>query len=115
MALGFAKHTGRLGVCSDTTGPGAVHMLNGLYDASFDGAPVVALTGLTFHDLSGVHYQQGLDTTKLKQDVAFYNVEVTGLEHGPAIRSAFASRKAALVEAWVDADENPVKPDELTA
>ena len=42
-------------------------------------------------------------------------VAVTGPEHGPAIRSAFASRKAALVEAWVDADENPVKPDELTA
>jgi pyruvate dehydrogenase (quinone) len=56
MASGFAKHTGRLGVCIGTTGPGAVHLMNGLYDAALDGAPVVALTGLTFHDLRGVRY-----------------------------------------------------------
>ena len=51
MASGFAKHTGQLGVCVGTTGPGAVHLLNGLYDAHMDGAPVVAITGMTFHDL----------------------------------------------------------------
>src|SRR5580704_15727307 len=72
MASGFAKHTGRLGVCMGTTGPGAIHLLNGLYDAYFDGAPVVALTGITFHDLIGVRYQQGVDTTKLMQDIALY-------------------------------------------
>jgi pyruvate dehydrogenase (quinone) len=54
MASGWAKHTGGLGVCVGTTGPGAIHLMNGLYDAAFDGAPVVALTGLTFHDLRGV-------------------------------------------------------------
>jgi pyruvate dehydrogenase (quinone) len=81
MASGFAKHTGQLGVCVGTTGPGAVHLLNGLYDANMDGAPVVAVTGLTFHDLIGTRYQQGVDTTKLMQDVALYNVEVTGPEH----------------------------------
>jgi pyruvate dehydrogenase (quinone) len=81
MASGFAKHTGRLGVCVGTTGPGAVHLLNGLYDAYMDGAPVVALTGMTFHDLIGTRYQQGIDTTKLMQEVALYNVEVTGPEH----------------------------------
>jgi pyruvate dehydrogenase (quinone) len=75
MASGFAKHTGRLGVCVGTTGPGAVHLLNGLYDAYMDGAPVVALTGMTFHDLIGTRYQQGIDTTKLMQEVALYNVE----------------------------------------
>ena len=53
MASGWAKHTGRLGVCVGTTGPGAIHLINGLYDAHIRGAPVVALTGLTFHDLSG--------------------------------------------------------------
>jgi pyruvate dehydrogenase (quinone)/pyruvate decarboxylase len=58
MASGFAKHTGRLGVCIGTTGPGAIHLLNGLYDAALDGAPVVALTGLTFHDLTGVRYSR---------------------------------------------------------
>jgi pyruvate dehydrogenase (quinone) len=46
-----------------------------------DGAPVVAITGMTFHDLIGTRYQQGVDTTKLMQDVALYNVEVTGPEH----------------------------------
>ena len=81
MASGFAKHTGQLGVCLGTTGPGAVHLLNGLYDAQMDGAPVVAITGMTFHDLIGTRYQQGIDTTKLMQDVALYNVEVTGPEH----------------------------------
>jgi pyruvate dehydrogenase (quinone) len=81
MASGFAKHTGKLGVCVGTTGPGAVHLLNGLYDANMDGSPVVAITGMTFHDLIGTRYQQGVDTTKLMQDVALYNVEVTGPEH----------------------------------
>jgi pyruvate dehydrogenase (quinone) len=65
MACGWAKHTGGLGVCVGTTGPGAIHLMNGLYDAAFDGAPVVALTGLTFHDLRGVRYQQSVDTVKL--------------------------------------------------
>ena len=94
MASGFAKHTGRLGVCVGTTGPGAIHLLNGLYDAHMDGAPVVALTGMTFHDLIGTRYQQGVDTTKLMQTVALYNVEVTGPEH--AIVVANRACRAAL-------------------
>jgi pyruvate dehydrogenase (quinone) len=51
MACGYAKYTGRLGVCLATSGPGAIHLLNGLYDAKLDGAPVLALTGQTYHDL----------------------------------------------------------------
>jgi pyruvate dehydrogenase (quinone) len=94
MASGFAKHTGRLGVCVGTTGPGAVHLLNGLYDAYMDGAPVVAITGMTFHDLIGTRYQQGVDTTRLMQDVALYNVEITGPEH--AIVVANRACRAAL-------------------
>lgn len=94
MASGFAKHTGRLGLCVGTTGPGAVHLLNGLYDAHMDGAPVVAITGMTFHDLIGTRYQQGVDTTKLVQDVALYNVEVTGPEH--AVIVANRACRAAL-------------------
>ena len=94
MASGFAKHTGGLGVCVGTTGPGAVHLLNGLYDAYMDGAPVVALTGLTFHDLQGTRYQQGIDTIKLMEPVALYNVEVTGPQH--AIIVANRACRAAL-------------------
>ncbi len=100
MASGLAKHTGRLGVCVGTTGPGAIHLLNGLYDAAFDGAPVVALTGLTFHDLRGVRYQQGVDTVRLMQSVALYNEEVTGPEHAVivgnrACRAALGERGVA--------------------
>src|ERR1700722_6928483 len=94
MASGFAKHTGRLGVWVGHTGPGAVRLLNGLYDAHMDGAPVVALTGLTFHDLLGTRYQQGIDTTKLMEPIALYNVEVTGPQH--AIIVANRACRAAL-------------------
>lgn len=100
MASGFAKHTGRLGACVGTTGPGAIHLLNGLYDAAFDGAPVVALTGLTFHDLTGLRYQQSVNTVRLMQGVAFYNEEVTGPEHAVivgnrACRAALGDRGVA--------------------
>src|ERR1700735_1987075 len=94
MASGYAKLTGRLGVCVGTTGPGAIHLMNGLYDASLDGAPVVAITGLTFHDLRGVRYQQGVDTVKLMEPLAVYNEEVTGPEH--AILIANRACRAAL-------------------
>jgi pyruvate dehydrogenase (quinone) len=100
MACGFAKHTGRLGACVGTTGPGAIHLMNGLYDAALDGAPVVALTGLTFHDLRGMRYQQGVDTVKLMEPLTVYNEEVTGPEHALTIgnracRAALADRGVA--------------------
>src|SRR6201999_2460201 len=94
MASGWAKHTGGLGVCVGTTGPGAIHLMNGLYDAAFDGAPVVALTGLTFHHLRGVRYQQSVDTVKLMEPLTVYNEEVTGPEH--AILIANRACRAAL-------------------
>src|SRR5947208_1037951 len=53
MACGYAKYTGRLGVCLATSGPGAIHLLNRLYDAKMDGASVLALTGQTYHDRIG--------------------------------------------------------------
>src|SRR5687768_16323759 len=57
-ACGYAKYTGRLGVCLATSGPGAIHLLNGLYDAKLDGASVLAITGMTYHDLIGTRHQQ---------------------------------------------------------
>lgn len=94
MAGGFAKHTGRLGICIGTTGPGAVHLMNGLYDAALDGAPVLAITGTTFHDLSGMRFMQGLDTVTLMHQVAQYNVQVTGPAH--ALIVANRACRAAL-------------------
>lgn len=99
MASGFAKHTGQLGVCVGTTGPGAIHLMNGLYDAALDGAPVVALTGLTFHDLRGVRFQQGVNTLPLMEGMAVYNEEVTGPEH--AIIVANRACRAALADRGV--------------
>src|SRR6266581_8634198 len=78
MACGYAKYTRRLGVCLATSGPGGIHLLNGLYDAKFDGQHVLAITGHTFHDLIGTHYQQDVDLDKLFMDVAVYNQRIMG-------------------------------------
>ncbi len=72
-ACGYAKYTGELGVCLARSGPGGVHLLNGLYDAHCDGVPVLAITGHTFSDMIGAHYQQDVDLTKLFMNVAVYN------------------------------------------
>jgi pyruvate dehydrogenase (quinone) len=80
-ACGYAKFSGRLGVCLATSGPGGIHLLNGLYDAKCDGQSVLAITGHTFHDLIGTHYQQDVDLDKLFMDVAIYNERVMGPEH----------------------------------
>src|SRR5438552_11864355 len=81
MACGYAKYTGKLGVCLATSGPGGIHLLNGLYDAKLDGQPVLAITGHHFHDLIETHGQQDVDLDKLFMDVAVYNARVMGPEH----------------------------------
>ncbi|HWB61695.1 MAG TPA: thiamine pyrophosphate-binding protein, partial [Chthoniobacteraceae bacterium] len=58
MACGYAKYTRKLGVCLATSGPGGIHLLNGLYDAKLDGQPVLAITGHQFHDVIDTHSQQ---------------------------------------------------------
>jgi pyruvate dehydrogenase (quinone) len=69
MASGHAKFSGKLGVCVSTAGPGAVHLLNGLYDAKFDGFPVLAITGSPPRALLGTRFTQGVDTISLYDDV----------------------------------------------
>lgn len=114
-ACGYAKFSGRLGVCVATSGPGGIHLLNGLYDAKFDGQPVLAITGHTFHDLIGTHYQQDVDLDKLFADVAAYNERVMGPAHvnsvvDEAIKTALARRTVAHltipkdIQDWTDAD-----------
>ncbi|WP_244818144.1 thiamine pyrophosphate-binding protein [Caballeronia sp. Lep1P3] len=116
MASGWAKATGRLGVCIATTGPGAVHLMNGLYDAHFDGAPVLAITGLTFHDLLGTRFMQSVDTRALMQDVALYNMTVTGPRHALivtdiACRSALGSRGVAHLTVSKDVQNAKIADD----
>ena len=101
-ACGYAKYTGRLGVCLATSGPGGIHLLNGLYDAKCDGQPVLAITGHTFHDLIGTHYQQDVDLDKLFIDVAAFNQRVMGPAHvhaivDEAIKTALARRTVAHI------------------
>src|SRR5881396_3080547 len=81
MACAYSKYTGKLGVCLATSGPGAIHLLNGLYDAKNDFAAVLAITGHTYHDLINTHYQQDVNVVGLYQDVTVYNTQITGAQH----------------------------------
>ena len=95
MACGYAKYTGKLGVCLATSGPGAIHLLNGLYDAKNDFAPVLAITGHTYHDLIGTHYQQDVNVVGLYEDVALYNNQITGAQHVIAVTDMACRRALA--------------------
>ena len=101
MASGYAKFTGKLGVCVSTAGPGAVHLLNGLYDAKFDGAPVLAITGAPPRALLGTQFTQGVDTINLYDDVTggIYNELVTGPYH--LLSVADMARRIALARRGV--------------
>ena len=112
MACGYAKFTGRLGVCLATSGPGGIHLLNGLYDAKLDGQPVLAITGLTYHDLIGTHTQQDVELDRLFVDVCQYNARVMGPTHVEnvvdlACRTALSYRAVSHVTIPVDVQEMP--------
>src|SRR5437762_13862354 len=81
MACAYAKYTGKLGVCLATSGPGGIHLLNGLYDAKLDGQSVLAITGMQFHDLIGTQTQQDVELDKLFMDVAVFNERIMGPTH----------------------------------
>ncbi|MBP0583387.1 thiamine pyrophosphate-requiring protein [Labrys sp. LIt4] len=103
MAAAHAKFTGELGVCIATSGPGASHLLTGLYDANLDHVPVLALVGQQSRDALGGHYQQELDLTSMFKDVAGAFVQqassVPQVRHlmDRAIRIALGERKVTAV------------------
>jgi pyruvate dehydrogenase (quinone)/pyruvate oxidase len=106
-ACAYAKFTGKLGVCVATSGPGAIHLLNGLYDAKMDGAPVLALTGQQYSDLLGSHYQQEVNLLSLYEDVAAYNMQVQGPKDvynlvNTACRVALSQRAVAHITFPID-------------
>jgi pyruvate dehydrogenase (quinone)/pyruvate oxidase len=110
MACGYAKYTGRLGVCLATSGPGGIHLLNGLYDAKLDGAPVLAITGHHYHDLIDTFAQQDVDLDRVFEDVAVYNTRVMGAAHVEhvtdlACRAALSKRGVAHLNFPVDLQE----------
>lgn len=117
MACGYAKFTGKLGVCLATSGPGAIHLLNGLYDAKMDGVPVLAITGQTYHDLLGMRYQQEVDLLALFKDVAVYNQQLMGAGHArslvdAACRAALSAKGVSHIVCPVDFQEQEVEDDE---
>lgn len=115
-ACGYAKFTGRLGVCLATSGPGGIHLLNGLYDAKMDGQPVLAITGMQFHDLVGTFTQQDVELDKLFQDVAVYNERIMGVAAAQnitelACRTALARRGVAHITIPIDIQDQVEKED----
>lgn len=117
MACGYAKFTGKIGVCLGTSGPGGVHLLNGLYDAKLDGQPVLALTGNQVHDLSDTYGQQDVPLDRLFADVAIYNTRIMGPNHvqnaaNLACRTAITQRGVAHITFPVDLQSQAVKRGE---
>ena len=113
MACGYAKFTGKLAACLATSGPGGIHLLNGLYDAKLDGQPVLALTGMPYHDLIGTHTQQDVELDRLFLDVAKYSARIMGPSHVEnvadlACRTALAYRGVAHLSVPLDIQEQPV-------
>src|SRR5882724_5430450 len=114
MACGYAKYTGKLGVCLATSGPGGIHLLNGLYDAKLDGQPVLAITGHHFHDLIDTAAQQDVDLDRVFMDVALYTTRIMGPEHVAnvthiACRTALSYKKIAHITFPVDFQSKEVE------
>jgi pyruvate dehydrogenase (quinone) len=109
-ACAHAKLTGKLGCCLATTGPGGIHLLNGLYDAKFDRAPVIAITGLPYHDLVDTFTQQDVDHNRLFADVAEYTTRIMSAVHvdnvvALACRTAIGRRGVAHISIPIDVQE----------
>ena len=118
MACGHAKFTGRVGVCMATSGPGAIHLLNGLYDAKVDHQPVVAIVGQTFVTAMGGDMQQEVDLLSLYKDVASAYVQQCNdpstIRHciDRALRIAQAERTVTAVIVPADVQEKDAVPDQ---
>ncbi|HKY29623.1 MAG TPA: thiamine pyrophosphate-dependent enzyme [Pyrinomonadaceae bacterium] len=110
MACAYAKYTGRLACCLATSGPGGIHLLNGLYDAKLDQAPVLAITGQIYSDLKGSKFQQEVNMVQLFEDVSVYNQEVINPDQvemlaDAACRHALNNRGVAHITFPVDYQE----------
>src|SRR5437660_1477279 len=102
MATAHAKATGKIGVCLATSGPGGIHLLNGLYDAKLDHMPVLAITGMQETSVLGTGYQQEVNLDKLYADVTEYDQMIYNPVQLPAvvdnaIRTAYARRGVAHI------------------
>jgi pyruvate dehydrogenase (quinone)/pyruvate oxidase len=113
MACAYAKFTGKLGACVTTSGPGAIHLLNGLYDAKLDNTPVLAITGSTYSDLMNSDYQQDVNLIDLFSDVSVYNTMINQPEQAEmavdiACRTALSKRGVGHLTIPIDVQERKV-------
>lgn len=114
MACAYAKYTGKLGACVATSGPGAIHLLNGLYDAKLDNVPVIAITGRTYSDLMGSGYQQDVNQLQLFEDVCVYNNMIIAPEQAEmavdiACRTALAQKGVSHLTIPIDIQEKKLE------
>lgn len=117
--VGYAKFTGRPAACVATAGPGAVHLLNGLYDARIDGAPVIAITGLSYHDTVGAHFLQDLPSDRLLEGACMFSERVMGPAHAVpatdlAVRSALMNRTPSHLAIPIDVQSWALDQDTLS-
>ncbi len=118
-AVGYAKFTGRPAVCVSTAGPGALHLINGLYDAKIEGAPLIAITGMPYHDMIGTHFLQDINQDYLFNDACEFNQRVNGPAHAVnvtdlAVRSALAHRAASHLAIAIDVQSWEFDEDEVS-
>src|SRR5437763_10806335 len=106
-ACAYGKFTGRPAACLSTAAAGAVHLMNGLYDARIDQAPVIAITGMTYHDVIGTHYLQDINHDFALNDPCVYSQRIMGEAHvlnvvDVAVRSAIGQRGPAAIAIPID-------------
>ena len=114
MACAYSKYTGKLAACVATSGPGAIHLLNGLYDAKADNTPVIAITGTTYSDMMGSDYQQDVNLLQLFSDVTVYNNMIIATEQAEmvvdiACRAALTRRGVSHLTIPIDIQERKLE------
>ena len=114
MACAYAKYTGKIGVCVATSGPGAIHLLNGLYDAKADNTPVIAITGSTSSDIMNSSFQQDVNLLQLFSDVTVYNTMINVPEQAEmavdiACRTALSRKGVSHLNIPIDVQERKLK------
>ena len=114
MACAYAKYTQKIGVCVATSGPGAINLLTGLYDAKSDNIPVLAITGNTYSDLMGSGYPQDVNLVNLFSDVSVTSNMVLSAEHAEmvtdmAIRTALTKKGVSHINIPIDTQQKTIR------
>lgn len=118
-AAGYAKFTGRPAACVSTSGPGAIHLLNGLYDAKLDEVPLIAITGMQYHDVIGTRFLQDVNQDYVFNDACYFNQRVMGPAHAVnvtdrAMRNALGHRGPSHLAIPVDIQSTELSNEDFS-